>query len=170
MTRRAMLLAAGLGTRMRPLTDRMPKPLLPLGRKALIDHALDRLEEAGVETVVVNAHWQADQLAGYLARRSRPRTVLLREPALLDTGGSVKAALSLLGTEPFFVVNGRRVLARRDAARTAAPGRCLRSGERGWRAAGAPNLSGPRGGRPRRLLARRLGHITSPAGARGGPV
>ena len=100
-----------------------------------------------VETVVVNAHWQADQLAGYLARRSRPRTVLLREPALLDTGGSVKAALSLLGTEPFFVVNGRRVLARRDAARTAAPGRCLRSGERGWRAAGAPNLSGPRGGR-----------------------
>ena len=51
MTRRAMLLAAGLGTRMRPLTDRMPKPLLPLGGKALIDHALDRLEEAGVETV-----------------------------------------------------------------------------------------------------------------------
>ncbi len=106
MIRRAMLLAAGLGTRMRPLTDRMPKPLLPLGRKALIDHALDRLEEAGVETVVVNAHWQADQLAAYLARRSWPRTVLLREPALLDTGGSVKAALSLLGTEPFFVVNG----------------------------------------------------------------
>src|SRR5689334_2230829 len=68
MTRRAMLLAAGLGTR-RPLTDRMPKPLLPLGGKALIDHALDRLEEAGVETVVVNAHWQADQLAAYLARR-----------------------------------------------------------------------------------------------------
>jgi N-acetyl-alpha-D-muramate 1-phosphate uridylyltransferase len=102
-----MLLAAGLGTRMRPLTDRMPKPLLPLGRKALIDHALDRLEEAGVDTVVVNAHWQADQLAAYLERRSRqPRTVLLREPALLDTGGSVKSALGMLGTEPFFVVNG----------------------------------------------------------------
>ena len=106
MTRRAMLLAAGLGTRMRPLTDRMPKPLLPLGGRALIDHALDRLEEAGVETVVVNAHWQADQLAAYLERRTRPRTVLLREPALLDTGGSVKAALDLLGTEPFFVING----------------------------------------------------------------
>jgi len=106
MTRRAMLLAAGLGTRMRPLTDRMPKPLLPLGGKALIDHALDRLEEAGVDTVVVNAHWQADQLAAYLERRSGPRTVLLREPALLDTGGSVKSALDLLGTEPFFVVNG----------------------------------------------------------------
>jgi MurNAc alpha-1-phosphate uridylyltransferase len=106
MIRHAMLLAAGLGTRMRPLTDRMPKPLLPLGGRALIDHALDRLEGAGIETVVVNAHWQADQLAAYLARRSRPRTVLLREPALLDTGGAVKAALSLLGTEPFFVVNG----------------------------------------------------------------
>jgi len=106
MTRRAMLLAAGLGTRMRPLTDRMPKPLLPLGGRALIDHALDRLEEAGVETVVVNAHWQADQLAAYLARRSKPHTVLLREPALLDTGGSVKAALNLLGTEPFFIING----------------------------------------------------------------
>jgi MurNAc alpha-1-phosphate uridylyltransferase len=106
MTRRAMLLAAGLGTRMRPLTDRMPKPLLPLGGRALIDHALDRLQDAGVETVVVNAHWQADQLAAYLERRSCPRTVLLREPALLDTGGGVKAALRLLGTEPFFVVNG----------------------------------------------------------------
>lgn len=110
MIRRAMLLAAGLGTRMRPLTDRMPKPLLPLGGKALIEHALDRLDEAGVDTVVVNAHWQADQLAAYLERRrerrSRPRTVLLREPVLLDTGGSVKAALDLLGPEPFFVLNG----------------------------------------------------------------
>ena len=56
-----MLLAAGLGTRMRPLTDRTAKPLLPLGGKPLIDHALDRLAAAGVETVVVNAHWQADQ-------------------------------------------------------------------------------------------------------------
>jgi MurNAc alpha-1-phosphate uridylyltransferase len=101
-----MLLAAGLGTRMRPLTDRLPKPLLPLGGKALIDHALDRLEEAEVETVVVNVHWQADQVAAHLARRSKPRTILLREPALLDTGGSVKAALNLLGEDPFFVVNG----------------------------------------------------------------
>ncbi|HEY7581351.1 MAG TPA: nucleotidyltransferase family protein [Acetobacteraceae bacterium] len=106
MTRRAMLLAAGLGTRMRPLTDRLPKPLLPLGGRALIDHALDRLEEAGVETVVVNTHWQADRIAAHLARRDRPRTLLIREPALLDTGGGVKSALSLLGGEPFFVVNG----------------------------------------------------------------
>ncbi len=65
--RTAMLLAAGLGTRMRPLTDRTAKPLLPLGGRALIDHALDRLAEAGVETVVVNAHWQADRVDAHLA-------------------------------------------------------------------------------------------------------
>ena len=102
----AMVLAAGLSKRMRPLTDRTAKPLLPLGGRALIDHALARLAEAGVETVVVNAHWQADRVAAHLAARSHPRTVLLREAALLDTGGSVKAALDLLGEAPFFVVNG----------------------------------------------------------------
>jgi MurNAc alpha-1-phosphate uridylyltransferase len=102
----AMVLAAGLSKRMRPLTDRTAKPLLPLGGRALIDHALARLAEAGVETVVVNAHWQADRVATHLAARSHPRTVLLREAALLDTGGSVKAALDLLGEAPFFVVNG----------------------------------------------------------------
>jgi MurNAc alpha-1-phosphate uridylyltransferase len=101
-----MLLAAGLGTRMRPLTDRTAKPLLPLGGRALIDHALDRLAEVGVETVVVNAHWQAEQVAAHLAVRRRPRIVLRAEAALLETGGSVKAALGLLGPEPFFVVNG----------------------------------------------------------------
>ena len=102
----AMVLAAGLSKRMRPLTDRTAKPLLPLGGRALIDHALARLAEAGVETVVVNAHWQADRVAAHLAARSHPRTTLLREAALLDTGGSVKAALDLLGEAPFFVVNG----------------------------------------------------------------
>ncbi len=107
---RAMLLAAGLGTRMRPLTETTAKPLLPLGGKALLDHALDRLAEAGVDLVVVNAHWRADRIAGHLAERSRrgdgPETVLRREETLLDTGGSVRAALSLLGPEPFFIVNG----------------------------------------------------------------
>ena len=68
--RAAMLLAAGLGTRMRPLTERTAKPLLPLGGRTLIDHALDRLAEAGVETVVVNAHWHADQVAARLAART----------------------------------------------------------------------------------------------------
>jgi N-acetyl-alpha-D-muramate 1-phosphate uridylyltransferase len=108
MPRTAMLLAAGLATRMRPLTDRTAKPLLPLGGKALIDHALDRLAETGVETVVVNAHWHADQLEAHLRARSDmpPHTIIRYEASLLDTGGSVKAALDLLGSEPFFVVNG----------------------------------------------------------------
>jgi N-acetyl-alpha-D-muramate 1-phosphate uridylyltransferase len=102
----AMLLAAGLGSRMQPLTDRTAKPLLPLGGRALIDHALDRLAEVGVETVVVNTHWQADQVGAHLAARRHPRTIVRREASLLDTGGSVKAALDLLGSAPFFVVNG----------------------------------------------------------------
>ena len=106
--RTGMLLAAGLGTRMRPLTDRTAKPLLPLGGKPLIDHTLDRLAVAGVETVVVNAHWKAERLEAHLAARSgrAPRTILRREAALLETGGGVKAALDALGPAPFFVVNG----------------------------------------------------------------
>lgn len=104
--RTAMLLAAGLGTRMRPLTDRTAKPLLPLGGRALIDHALDRLAEAGVETVVVNTHWRAERVAAHLATRTSPRIILSPEASLLETGGSVKAALDRLGPQPFFVVNG----------------------------------------------------------------
>ncbi len=108
--RTAMLLAAGLGTRMRPLTAETAKALLPLGGRALLDHGLDRLQEAGIARVVVNAHWQADRVAAHLEARAAagdgPPTVLLREAALLDTGGAVRAALPLLGSEPFFVVNG----------------------------------------------------------------
>jgi MurNAc alpha-1-phosphate uridylyltransferase len=105
--RTAMLLAAGRGTRMRPLTDATAKPLLPLGGRALLDHALDRLEAAGVELVVVNTHWQANQVETHLAARSGgPCTVLRREESLLDTGGGVAAALDLLGPGPFFVANG----------------------------------------------------------------
>ncbi len=105
-----MLLAAGLGTRMRPLTSATAKPLLPLGGRSLLDHGLDRLRDAEVTQVVVNAHWQADLVAARLDARTAsgegPPTVLLREPALLDTGGAVRAALPLLGPEPFYVVNG----------------------------------------------------------------
>jgi MurNAc alpha-1-phosphate uridylyltransferase len=105
--RSAMVLAAGLGTRMRPLTDATAKPLLTLGGRTLLDHALDHLVAAGVETVAVNAHWQADAVAAHLAHRaSPPATVLLREQRLLETGGGVRAALTILGTDPFFVVNG----------------------------------------------------------------
>jgi len=111
---RAILLAAGLGARMRPLTDTIPKPLLTLGGRALLDHALDRLAAAGVSEVVVNAHWHADKLAEHLAQRPPPPTTILRhEHALLDTGGAVVAALQegLLGTSnaPFFVVNSDSV-------------------------------------------------------------
>ena len=108
--RTAMLLAAGLGRRMRPLTEHTAKSLLTLGGKALLDHALDRLAEAGVNTVVVNAFWQADRLEAHLAARAAaghpPHTILRREAALLDTGGGTRAALDLLGADPFYVVNG----------------------------------------------------------------
>lgn len=104
--RRAMVLAAGLGTRMRPLTDRMPKPLVRVAGAALIDHVLDRLADAGVETAVVNVHHFADQVEAHLADRRRPRIVISDErAALLDTGGGVVKALARLGTEPFFHVN-----------------------------------------------------------------
>jgi MurNAc alpha-1-phosphate uridylyltransferase len=105
-----MLLAAGIGQRMRPLTENTAKPLLTLGGRSLLDHALDRLVEAGVETVVVNAFWQADRVAARLAARAAagqpPHTILRRETALLDTGGGTRAALDLLGEDPFYVVNG----------------------------------------------------------------
>jgi MurNAc alpha-1-phosphate uridylyltransferase len=105
--RSAMVLAAGLGTRMRPLTDTTAKPLLKLGGRTLLDHALDHLVEAKVETVAVNAYWQADRVAAHLTQRAPPpRTVLLREDNLLETGGGVRAALAVLGPGPFFVVNG----------------------------------------------------------------
>jgi N-acetyl-alpha-D-muramate 1-phosphate uridylyltransferase len=105
--RTAMVLAAGLGTRMRPLTLTTAKPLLPIGGRALLDHALDRLADAGVERAVVNAHWKAPLIAAHLAARPPPPEVILRtEDVLLNTGGAVRAARDLLGPNPFFVVNG----------------------------------------------------------------
>jgi MurNAc alpha-1-phosphate uridylyltransferase len=102
-----MILAAGLATRMRPLTDHTPKPLLRLGGKALIDYAIEHLAEVGVQRIVVNAFWQADRMAEHLAAREPPPQLLLRrEEALLETGGGVRAALDDLGRDPFYVVNG----------------------------------------------------------------
>jgi MurNAc alpha-1-phosphate uridylyltransferase len=101
-----MVLAAGLGTRMRPLTDRVPKPLVRVGGKALIDHALDRLDAAGVETAVVNVHHFADQLQRHLARRQSPEILISDERGnLLGTGGGAVKALPLLGAAPFFHIN-----------------------------------------------------------------
>jgi N-acetyl-alpha-D-muramate 1-phosphate uridylyltransferase len=101
-----MVLAAGLGTRMRPLTDTTPKPLVTVGGKALIDHVLDRLDDAGVETAVVNVHYFADQIERHVRTRKTPKIVVSDERAeLLDTGGGVVKALRLLGDAPFFHVN-----------------------------------------------------------------
>lgn len=102
----AMVLAAGLGLRMRPLTEAMPKPLVSVAGRALIDHILDPLAEAGVLTAVVNVHYRADQMEQHLAARREPRIVVSDErDALLDSGGGVRKALPRLGAGPFFVLN-----------------------------------------------------------------
>lgn len=102
---KAMVLAAGLGTRMAPLTGRMPKPLVPVAGKPLIDHALDWLCAAHIEDVVVNTHYKADMLEAYLRHRRHPRLHISHENTLLETGGGVKKVLPLLGPQLFFVLN-----------------------------------------------------------------
>ncbi len=102
----AMVLAAGLGLRMRPLTESRPKPLIEVAGKALIDHVLDRLAEAGVGRAVVNLHHMAEMIRRHLAPRRRPEVLFSDEgEALLETGGGVAHALDMLGPEPFLVVN-----------------------------------------------------------------
>ncbi len=102
----AMVLAAGLGTRMRPLTNDRPKALVDVGGKALIDHMLDRLRDAGVSRVVVNVHAFADMLEAHLARRRDLAVAISDERArLMETGGGVKQARSLLGDAPILVAN-----------------------------------------------------------------
>jgi N-acetyl-alpha-D-muramate 1-phosphate uridylyltransferase len=103
---RAMVLAAGLGTRMRPLTDTLPKPLVQVAGQALLDHVLDRLADAGVTSAVVNVHHMADLIEHHLKGRTRPKIAISDERgALLDTGGGVVKALPLLGEAPFFHMN-----------------------------------------------------------------
>lgn len=102
----AMVLAAGLGQRMQPLTATLPKPLVPVRGRALIDHCLDGMAAAGVETAVVNVHHLADRLEAHLAERQRPRIVISDErQELLDTGGGVAKALAQLGDGPFLLRN-----------------------------------------------------------------
>lgn len=103
----AMLMAAGLGKRMRPLTATRPKPLVEVAGRALIDHALDRVRAAGIRRVVVNVHYLADQLEAHLRRGARDLDVAISDEraALLETGGGVVKALPLLGEAPFFVAN-----------------------------------------------------------------
>ena len=100
-----MVLAAGKGTRLRPLTDETPKPLMAVAGRSLLDRAIDRLEEAGVKTVVANVHYLSATIENHLAKRASPAIRISREDALLETGGGVKKALPLLGANPFLVCN-----------------------------------------------------------------
>jgi MurNAc alpha-1-phosphate uridylyltransferase len=104
--RAAMVMAAGLGTRMRPYNGQIPKPLVAVGGKALIDHVLDRLAEAGVMRAVVNVHHLADQIERHLAGRKTPQIVISDERAqLLGSAGGPINAMPQLGGGPFFMVN-----------------------------------------------------------------
>lgn len=106
-----MVLAAGLGTRMRPLTDHLPKPLIRVAGKPLIDWTLDRFAAAGVRRAVVNVHYLADQMESYLKGRGRPEVFFSDERALLlETGGGLKKARSLLGEAPIYCTNTDAIL------------------------------------------------------------
>jgi MurNAc alpha-1-phosphate uridylyltransferase len=106
MPKTAIVLAAGLGTRMRPYNGHIPKPMVTVGGKSLIDYGLDRLADAGVERAVVNVHHLADAVERHLASRRRPGIVVSDErAALLGTGGGIVKALPYLGDAPFFLVN-----------------------------------------------------------------
>ena len=99
----AMLLAAGFGTRMRPLSDNCPKPLLKLANKCLIDWTLDRLRLDGISRFIINSHYLFEQITSHFADQNDVQ--IIYEKQILETGGGVKNALSLLGDKPFFVVN-----------------------------------------------------------------
>ena len=102
----AMVLAAGFGQRMRPLTATMPKPLVKVAGKPLLDHVLDRLKDAGVRQAIVNVHYLGDQIIAHTAARTAPKIVISDERGeLLDTGGGVVKAMPLLGGAPFFHIN-----------------------------------------------------------------
>ena len=110
--RTAMVLAAGQGERMRPLTLHMPKPLVPLAGRPLLDHVLDRLAASGVKTAIVNVHYLPEQLEAHLAARQGKQPEILvsdERGVLLDTGGGAKKALALLGHGPFFIHNADSV-------------------------------------------------------------
>jgi len=102
----AMILAAGFGTRMRPLTETRPKALIEVAGRALIDRALDMAEGAGVRRAVVNLHYRGDQIREHLAERPAPEIVFSEEvPEILETGGGIELALPFLGDRPFFALN-----------------------------------------------------------------
>ncbi|ESY21223.1 mannose-1-phosphate guanylyltransferase [Mesorhizobium sp. LNJC394B00] len=102
----AMVLAAGLGKRMRPITDTMPKPLVRIAGRTLLDWGLDSLEAAGVEKAIVNVHYLPDQIVAHIAHRRTPKIVISDErDALLNSAGGIVKALPLLGSDPFYIIN-----------------------------------------------------------------
>jgi MurNAc alpha-1-phosphate uridylyltransferase len=103
MIRSAMILAAGRGERMRPLTDATPKPLITVGGRSMLDRSMDRLQDHGIRNLVINVHHLGEKIARHVGAG---RAHIVCEERLLETGGSVKNALPLLGEEPFFVLNG----------------------------------------------------------------
>ena len=103
--KKAFVLAAGMGERMRPLTDNCPKPLLVVDGRTMLDRALDALQEAGVEEVVVNTYYLGQMISDHLKNRKHPRITFSHETELLDTGGGVKKMISFFGNEPFYVLN-----------------------------------------------------------------
>lgn len=103
---RAMVFAAGLGKRMRPVTNSTPKPLIKVAGRPIIDWILDRCEAAGVAEAVVNTHYFAEKVEAQVKKRAEPRILISHEDELLETGGGVVKALSLLGPDPFYVING----------------------------------------------------------------
>jgi MurNAc alpha-1-phosphate uridylyltransferase len=107
----AMVLAAGRGERLRPITDTLPKPLVSVGGRTMLDRQLDRMAEAGVSEAVVNSSWLADVLEAHLAQREgAPHITISREEERLETGGGILKALPLLGSQPFFSSNADVVL------------------------------------------------------------
>lgn len=113
--KKAVVLAAGFGTRLRPLTRVEPKPLLPMWGVPMLERILSLLEKWGVEEIAVNAHWQAEKIRRYVAgRKGRAKVVVADEPEILGTGGVLNPLRYLLGTEPFWLVNGDIVVADLD--------------------------------------------------------
>jgi MurNAc alpha-1-phosphate uridylyltransferase len=114
---RAMIMGAGMGSRMRPLTDDRPKPLVMVAGRTLIDHSIDRLVAAGVTRIVVNVHYKADMLRAHLEKRRDVEIVISDETErLLDTGGGVVKAMPHFGGEPFFVINSDSIWVEQGAA------------------------------------------------------
>ncbi len=103
-----MILAAGYGKRMRPLTDHLPKPLIPIAGKSMLTRTLEHLDRAGIQSLVLNTHYLASQLHDFVGMHC-PHAQISHEETLLETGGGIKKALPLLGHEPFFVLNGDSV-------------------------------------------------------------